>query len=114
MNKINKIKFALVAVSIMALPLAVFAVNNPINNASGGPGNIDIGSLINNILGKLWIVFAGIAVLMFLVAGILFMTANGAAEKIQTARSAFLWGVAGVVIGILAYSIIAIVGSIIS
>ncbi|MCX6724283.1 MAG: hypothetical protein NT155_03900 [Candidatus Staskawiczbacteria bacterium] len=105
------IKIALVALSIAALPLMAFAVvSNPINNVSGG-GISDLNTLVNSILAKMWVVFAGIAVIMFLVAGILFLTAGGQPEKIQSARSAFIWGVAGVVVGIIAYSIIAIVGS---
>lgn len=108
----NKIKLVLVTVGIIALPLAALAINNPINNVTGSTIG-DIGTLINNILAKLWIVFAGIAVICFLIAGILFLTAGGAPEKIQAARSAFLWGVAGVVVGIIAYSVIAIVGSIV-
>jgi hypothetical protein len=109
----NTKKIALVSLTIMLLPVVALAVNNPINNASGGPGNIDIGSLINTVLGKIWVVFAGLAVLMFIYAGILFLTAQGAPEKVAAARQAFLWGVVGVVVGIISYSIVAIVGSLI-
>ena len=98
----------------MLLPVMAFAVYNPINNASGGPGNVDVATLANNLLAKIWIVFAAIAVLMFLIAGILFLTAAGDADKVKTARNAFLWGVAGVVVGIIAFSIISIAGSLIT
>lgn len=58
------------------------------------------------------LVFSGIAVVMFVAAGVLFLTAGGEAEKITRARSAFVWGVAGVIVGILAFSIIGIVTNI--
>jgi len=73
--------------------------------------NGDITALGNIIVNKVWIVFTIIAIIMFVIAGILFMTAQGAPEKIATARQAFLWGVAGVAVGILAYTIVTIVGS---
>ena len=68
-----------------------------------------LGMAITNAAG---LVFSVIAVLCFLFAGIMFLTAQGQPEKIQMARSAFIWGVAGVVVGILAFSIIAIVSGV--
>ena len=112
MNKIKKIQIALVTLGVLALPLMTLAVYNPLGNPTGSNFG-DLTSVINNILGKLWVVFAAIAVVCFLVAGILFLTAGGQPEKVQAARSAFIWGVAGVVVGIIAYSIIAIAGSLI-
>lgn len=61
----------------------------------------------------IWIVFALIALVCFIIAGILFLTAGGDPEKVATARGAFVWGVAGVIVGILAYSIISFVTGII-
>lgn len=60
------------------------------------------------------LIFGGVAVICFLIAGVLFLTAKGEPEKIKQARSAIYWGVAGVVVGILAFSIIAIVSNILS
>jgi len=73
-----------------------------------------IGDLVHNIEITAGFIFGAIAVIMFLVAGILFLTANGAPEKLQAAKSAFIWGIAGVVVGIIAFSIIAIVSSFIT
>lgn len=114
MNTTKKIILSLAVAGITVLPFVALAVNNPIN-PTGGPGVTfgDIGTIVNVVLGKIWILFAGIAVLMFIYAGILFLTAQGIPEKVSSARQAFLWGVVGVVVGIIAYSIIAIVGSLI-
>ena len=111
MNK-NKLTFAVLCAATLPF-LALAAVNNPISVA-GGP-NVTINNitgLINSLLGTLWVIFAGIAVVCFVISGILFLTAGGQAEKITAARSAFIWGIAGVVVGIIAYSIITIVGNI--
>lgn len=67
-----------------------------------------IQSLSIAIANVLWVVFSAIAVICFVFAGILFLTAQGQPEKIKTAKSAFLWGIVGVVVGIIAYSIISI------
>ena len=61
-------------------------------NAPGGPG-VQIGSLtqiIHAIENAMGLVFGAIAVIMFLAAGILFLTAGGQPEKIQAARSALI------------------------
>jgi len=80
----------------------------------GGVGSsISFYSLGLSIVGQVWIVFTVIAVVMFVVAGVHFLTAQGDPGKIATARQAFLWGVAGIVVAILAYSIIDIVGNLI-
>lgn len=86
---------------ILALPVAALA------QPTGKIGSID--ELAEKIGRAAWSVFGIVALICFIVAGILFLTAAGNPEKIQQARNAFLWGVAGVVVGILAYSIIKII-----
>lgn len=103
----KKIKLTLVSLSTLILPIITFAQvpsSNPPVNAING-----INGLVSAIENFMWVIFGGIAVVMFVVAGILFLTAQGQPEKIQAARSALIWGVAGVVVAILAYSIILIV-----
>jgi hypothetical protein len=104
-----KIKSLLVSASALLLPALASA-----QAADNGPGVYitSLSYLVGFIEHALWIVFGGIAVICFVVAGILFLTAGGAPEKVTAARSAFIWGIAGVVVGILAYSIVAIVTSV--
>lgn len=68
----------------------------------------------NNIANGAWIIFTIVAVIMFLIAGILFLTAAGNPEKVQQARNAFLWGVAGIVVAVIAFAIITIVTSVVT
>ena len=105
----NKITLSSVAVSILTFPVLAFAIDP---NTPPAPGSIpDLATLISQIQTIMWMVFGAIAVIMFVVAGILFLTAQGQPEKVQTARSALIWGIAGVVVGILAYSILTIIGA---
>jgi len=107
--KIQKIILSLAILSIVALPALTMA------QVGGSPPAIsyDITELGNVIVSKVWIVFTVLAIIMFVFAGILFLTANGAPEKVASARSAFLWGVVGIVVGILAYTIISVVTSLV-
>ena len=67
--------------------------------------NLNVTQIINIVLNFIWPIFVGGAVLVFLLAGFLFLTANGDPGKISTARSAVLVGVITVVLGVLAFSI---------
>ena len=104
MNK--KIKLTLISLGVSLLPVVALAQSTPSNS-------LTMVGVINAIETALWIVFGCIAVVCFVVAGILFLTSAGVPEKIAAARSAFIWGVAGVIVGIIAYSIITIVTSVI-
>lgn len=97
MNK--KLISSLAIVSLLVLPLAVFAV----------PATRTLTGIITSLQTLAWQIFGLIAVICFVIAGILFLTSGGDPEKVQTARNAFMWGVAGIVVGILAYSIISII-----
>lgn len=103
-TKMTRTKLTISSVGALLLPVLAFA-----------QPAVNIGSLqqlVSSLENLIWIVFGLIVVIAFVTAGILFLTSSGQAEKIQTARSAFLWGVAGVIVGILAYSIVAIISSI--
>jgi len=105
----NKITLSSVAVSVLTFPVLAFAIDA---ETPPGPASIEsLPALISQIQTIMWIIFGGIAVIMFVVAGIMFLTAQGQPEKVQTARSALIWGIAGVVVGILAYSILTIIGA---
>lgn len=72
-------------------------------------GAVDsIQSLSVAIARVVWFVFTVIAVICFLVAGVMFLTAQGEPDKLKLAKSAFIWGVAGILVGIVAFSIIKI------
>ncbi len=69
-----------------------------------------LNELMNGIKNATWISFTIIVLVSFVMAAVLFLSAQGDPEKLKTARRAFTWGVAGVVVGIIAFTIITIVG----
>ena len=87
--------------AILATLILPFIANAQIKSYGG----ITLNRLIPNIESLAWTVFACIVVVCFVVAGVMFLTAQGEPEKVKAARSSFIWGVAGVIVGILAYSI---------
>jgi hypothetical protein len=109
MNKTQKIIVSLIVLSLIALPVVALGAASQEVDQPATIGTLT--DLVSKIETVIWVVFGLIAVIMFVIAGILFLTASGSPEKIQAARSAAIWGVVGVVIGILAYSIVAIVNT---
>jgi hypothetical protein len=104
----KKILLSLAAAGLTILPIVALA------QIGGAPPSISLNltTLGQKIANATWIIFTIIAVVMFVVAGVKFMTAGGEPEKIQEARQAAIWGVAGVVVAILAFTIITLVASI--
>jgi len=105
MKKIALNLLSLVVLGAVALPVMALA------QIGGNPPAISLNltTLGNRIANAVWIIFTAIAVIMFVVAGIMFLTAQGEPEKIQKARSSLIWGVAGIVVAVIAFTIITLV-----
>lgn len=93
--------------ALLALPLAAFAFSS--GSTPNTVGTLNVTDLINIVLDFVWPIFAGFAVLMFVIAGFYFLTSQGDPTKVATARQAVLWGIVGVVVGLVAFSIPAII-----
>lgn len=99
--QIKKIVVSLTLLSLLAVPVLAFA------QPQGEIGSLE--DFVSKIKTVVWTIFGIIALISFVIAGVLFLSAAGNPEKIAAARNAFLWGVAGVVVGILAFSIVSII-----
>lgn len=65
--------------------------------------------LANTVTGIVLIVFTAAAIIYFLWYGILFLMASGDPTKVATARQGVLWGIVGVIVGVLAIGIVAFI-----
>ena len=115
MTKTKKTIFGLMAVIIMALPIFVMPT---ITDAQFKPdpgrskelgvsetGNANLIEVIFTVIkGLLKVVFA-IAVLMFIVSGIFFLTSAGT-ERANTARDILTYAIIGLVVSVLGYAIV--------
>ena len=99
----NKKTLFLTTLGILALP--VFALAQLHNYGT----DIDPQDIIDSIETVIWVIFGAVTIICFVISGIQFLTAQGAPEKLKAAKSSFIWGIVGIVVGILAYSIITIV-----
>lgn len=104
MNK--KLVLASTLTILLTLPLVSWAI---IFTGQPGESNINLIYVIQGILTALWWAFMGLVVILFILAGIQFLTAQGDPTKLEQARQFVIWGFAGVIVGVLAFSIIAIV-----
>ncbi len=96
---------AVSAALLLAMPLVAFGAAfspGPVPAVYGGT----IYTLIGDVLFPLlWLGFTAFAVVMFVMAGIEFFTAQGDASKVADARNFVIWGAVGVIIAVLAFSL---------
>lgn len=96
-------------VFLLVIPSIVFAQGKIIHEPLQPLGTIDINNLwliIIRIIDIFWKIFVGIAILMFIFSGYMFLTAKGDPGRIKLAKEAFVWGVVGVGVALLSTSII--------
>ena len=101
----KKYSIILSTAGLLLLPTVIFAQPRAINL----PIVTVVANLIATALTVVWMVAAAFVVIMFTIAGFKFLTAQGEGSKVNEARQAVIWGVVGVVVIILAWSIVTIV-----
>jgi hypothetical protein len=104
-KKITRLFFLCVLLILPGLALAAFTY--PLLHQ--GNSNANLNGLIYGILNFIWPLFLGFSILMFVYAGFLFLSAQGEGGKLSSAKSAVIWGIIGIAVGILAFSIPTIV-----
>ena len=103
MNSKN-IFYLIIFVGLFGLSPSVIGatINSPI-------GYTDFNSLIANIATQVGTLISSVAVVMFIVAGCLYLTSAGSPERIGTAKKALVAAIIGLAIGLAASSIASIV-----
>lgn len=102
----NKKIVSLFSCFLAFLPIIVSAAPAAQNNFIGG--------IINRFLEIIvWPLFIGLAIVMFIWAAILMMTAQGDEGKLGTARKAIIWAVVGIIVVIVSFSAVRIIKRII-
>ena len=87
----------------LALPMLVLAFNpGPLPNPAPG---LNINELVDVVFNILWPIAVAFFIIMFVLAAFIFISGQGEPAKIQQARQAVIWGVVGVVVALLAWSI---------
>ncbi len=97
---------------IIALSASALLLAMPLVSLAFTPGNIpnqvpglSINNLIDIIFSIIWPVVIAFAIIMFILAAFMFFNAQGDPEKVTSARNAVIWGIVGMVVALLAFSI---------
>ena len=116
--KISKIKLvvaslvAMVGMATATLAPAVTVGASPASDIqagvtdSGGGGQTPLGTQIKTIVNILLYILGAIAVVMIVIGGVRYTTSNGDSGAIKSAKDTILYSVIGLVVAILAYSIV--------
>jgi len=100
MNK----KILYLALSVMAMPVVAFA-------ATCTPGQISVPCMIDAAVRTTFYIASGVVVILWIITGLWFLTAQGAPDKLSASKKALIAAVAGTILVVVAASAINIVGS---
>ena len=103
MNK--KILYFFVFASLLCL--AKFALADGITPPAGIPDNF--ATLLTNIANAVATLIASISVIMIIVSGMMYLTSAGNPQRMQTAKTAFIYAIIGIVIGLSADALVAFI-----
>jgi hypothetical protein len=73
---------------------------------AGSGTQTDLMGLIRNIINIILMVLGAVAVLMIVIGGIRYVTSNGEAAHVKSAKDTILYAVIGLIVAILAYAIV--------
>jgi len=100
----NKKLLASSALVLLSLPAVILAVFDPGPLPNAAP-TLTVNTLVDVLFSILWPIAVAFFIVMFLLAAFQFVSAQGDPVKIGTARQFVIWGVIGVVVALLAFSI---------
>lgn len=93
----------------MISPILILAGSEPTINNPIIPINQIILNLKQNILNVVWTIAEAFVIMMFVMAGFKYLTAEGKPDKIDEANKAVMWGLFGTAVIVLAWSIVWII-----
>lgn len=111
MNNLTKKIIASAATAALILPVAALAQLPPgaIQPPAGRP--FTVVGVANVVLTIVWIVAVVFFIIMFIVAGFQFFNAKGDADALSDARRNAIYGVVGLVVAVLGWSMVQVIKS---
>jgi len=112
----KKIKLAVISIAALLgvmtfVPSYVSAapadqIQGGVDQAGGAEETANLGARVKTIVNILLYILGAIAVVMIVIGGIRYTTSNGDSSAITSAKNTILYSVIGLIIAILAYSIV--------
>lgn len=100
------------AASVTGAPVFAAACSGPscvttgVNSVGNTGAGTDLSAILKKIVGVLSFVIGAVSVIMIVVGGIKYVTSNGDASTIKSAKDTILYAVVGVVVAVAAYAIV--------
>lgn len=114
MNKLHKVAAYISVVALVAMPLLAAAQVTTIPRSSPITGIGSFENFLRTILNWIFIFVGILAVIAILISAIYYITAGGDEERRKTAGSWLKYGIIGIVVAIIAGSIIPIIDNFLS
>jgi len=95
-----------VSLAIIVLPSIIFAEGVVIPSDTGLPQGSDLKTVVENFMKWLLMIFGFLAIIAFIISGIMYLTSGGDKERAETAKKAMNYAIIGVVVGLAGYVII--------
>ena len=104
----KKITIFILSLSLLVSPMILFSVSDvfaasnfaPAGTGLPGGGDVTITKIVTNIMNWILGLVGVLGVIGFAIAGILYLTAAGDDNRIQTAKNAMMYSIIGVVVAL--------------
>lgn len=115
----NKVAGLLLVLGLMITPVALVPSTDTVAKCTGGTSCITDGSkktgltgtpsvedTIKNITNVLLFLIGAVSVIMLIIGGFKYVTSNGNADQIKSAKNTIMYAIIGIVVAITAYAIV--------
>ena len=103
-QSMNKKIIASALTVLLALPAVGLAFTPP--SQPSVTSTLDVNEVIEIVLAIFWSIVIAFVIISFILAGFIFITAQGDPAKIAQARQAVIWGIVGVAVILLSYAMV--------
>ena len=105
MKKISRHIFSSIIVAALSFGIRAFADGVTWPDDSGLPSG-EIQTILLNFLNWLLVIFGMLAIISFVVSGIMYFMATGDDKSAESAKKQMYWSITGVIVGLMGYIIL--------
>ena len=114
MNQFNNLKYIISCFIIFFVETNIILAAGPHVIVTNPSGSSSVSELVGKVLEWVLGVAGSIALLMFIVGGVMYITSTGNEQKIGVAKKIINWTLIGLIIVLVSYSVIAILDNILT
>lgn len=103
LKTIQKIGARIVSVAILTMPLTALAQWGSADLGRSGLASTSVSALIINAMNWLLYILGFLAIIGFVISGILYLTAYGEEKQIERAKTAMLYSIVGILVALVGF-----------